>query len=106
MILPTILLALLLLASGTVKLRSAARAEVGLHLPSLLEILAGLALMSVGFVQTVSLPVIVGGVLLVLGSSLHLFLRLRRRRALRERTEGRRLETYIRYLSEQESDGP
>lgn len=102
-----LLAAALLLVSGLLKLRTAARAEIGVHLPSLGEVVAGVALPALALVGpgpgTGSLALGLA-FLLLLGSSVHLTLRLRRRSRLRERTEGRRLESYVRYLSDQPDD--
>ncbi len=108
MILALALGAALLLVSGLVKIRTAARAELGVHLPSLVEVVAGLALPAVGVVGTgpgAGLTALGAALVLLIASSLHLAARLRRRSRYLERTEGRRLESYVRYLSDQ-SDGP
>lgn len=105
-----LLSALLLLVSGLVKLRTGFRAELGLHLPSLVEVLAGLCLPVVAMGRTLSagvgLATLVVAFLILVWASVHLAARLRRRNRFRERTEGRRLETYLRYLSDQENSTP
>jgi len=108
--LPAFLAAGLLLASALVKLRAAARMEMGAHLPSVLEASVGLALpvlaLSGGLSARFGLAALLLALVLLLGSSLHLAARVRHRNDLRERTEGRRLETYVRYLSDQENGAP
>lgn len=106
------LTAVLLLVSGAVKLRAAARAKVGLHLFSLLEILAGallfLVMMAVPLAGEQGLAVATGATLLIVVSSVHLGSRLRHQRHLRDLTEGRRLESYVKYMSkvpEETGDG-
>ena len=102
----TVLLALtmlLLLVSGVVKLRTAERTKMGLHLFSLLEIFAGVAVavLMLGGPLTAGqgMAAVAGSVALVLGSSIHLGRRLKNSRRLRGLTEGRRLENYVKYLS-------
>lgn len=106
---PMVLMAVLLLASGLAKLRAAGRTELGVHLPSLMEVAAGLVL---GFLATAGdvaprtgLWMSVGGGLLVVGSSWHLWRRMAHRRHLRDLTEGRRLETFVRYFSASDREG-
>ena len=94
-----VLTAILLVLSGAFKLRSAARGEVGLHLPSVLELLAGVGLM----LRMTAPPVpveqgmgaAVGAVVLIVFSSVHLGRRLAHKRRLRGLTEGRRLENFV-----------
>ena len=104
-----LLMAGLLLVSGLVKLRAGERAQLGLHLPSVLEALAALCIGGLAVTGSVTpargLWATACAALLVVGSSLHLWRRLAARRELRERTEARRLETFVRYLSESDSDG-
>ncbi len=99
------LLIMLLLTSALVKLRTSSRAGLGLHLPSLLELLAALCVgvlsVSGSLVGGTGLWVVVGSVVLVVGSSVHLGRVLTRRHRLRELTEARRLETYVRYLTDE-----
>lgn len=98
-----VLSALLLLASGLVKVKAAARVEMGLPLLALLELLAGVGIFSVAFIQNFSarqgLFVVVGSVLLVLVSSVQVGVAIRRRQRLRSASEGARLANYVKYLS-------
>ncbi len=98
-----LVMAALLIASALVKLRAAERAGLGLHAPSLLELLAALGLIGVlvtgSMTPELGLRTAVIAGILVVGSSLHLGRRLRARRRIRDLTEGRRLEAFVRYLS-------
>ena len=97
------LTAVLLLVSGVVKLRAAARAEVGLHLFSLLEILFGVLLFPVTAAMPLTggqgLATVTGATALIVVSSFHLGARLKHQRRIRDLTEGRRLENYLKYFS-------
>lgn len=98
-----IVTAVLLLASGIVKLRAGERAGLGLSLLSLLEVLVGLLLVGASFASpltpTQGLGVVVASVVLVLFSSLRMWVRLRDLQRKRDLSEGSRLETYVAYLS-------
>jgi len=94
-----VLTAILLVLSGAFKLRAAARGGIGLHLLSVLELLAG-----VGLVVRMTAPPVpveqgmgaaVGAVVLIVASSVHLARRLAGKRRLRGLTEARRLESYV-----------
>jgi hypothetical protein len=94
-----VLTAILLVLSGAFKLRAAARGEVGLHLPSVLELLGG-----VGLLLRMTAPPVpveqgmaaaVGAVVLIVFSSVHLSRRLADKRRLRGLTEGRRLQNFV-----------
>ena len=104
------LMAAALIVSAAIKLRSAARAGLGTHTPSLFELLAGLAIPALAMVRV--LPpagmawALAGGGLLLVGSGLHLLRRLAHRHRLRESTEGRRLETYLRDRTDHENGAP
>jgi hypothetical protein len=95
----SVLTSLLLVLSGGFKLRAGARAGVGLHLLSLLELLAGAGLMmrvmGGGMTAEQGLGSAVGAVALIVVSSVHLGRRLGHKRRLRELTEGRRLENFV-----------
>lgn len=101
------LLAVLLVASALVKLRAGERAGLGLHLPSLLELLSavciGLLVVSGSMTPRIGLWAALVTGTLVVGSSIHLSRRLAHQRRIRELTEGRRLETFVRYLSDGDS---
>ena len=100
-----VLAALLLMASGALKLRAAARAELGVHLPSVVELVVAILLPVLamgGPTAETGMAALAGALAVLVASSLHLMARIRHRNRLRDRTEGRRLETYVRYLSDQE----
>ena len=94
-----VLTAILLVTSGAFKLRAAARSDIGLHLPSLLELLGAGGLMLRMTASPVpveqGMAAAVGAVVLIVGSSLHLGRRLAHKRRLRGLTEGRRLENFL-----------
>lgn len=98
-----VLASLLLLVSGLVKVKAAARVEMGLPVLALVEVVVGVGVFSVAFIQTLSarqgLFVLVGSVLLVVVSSLQVGAAIRRRHRLRTASEGARLANYMRYLS-------
>ena len=94
-----VLTALLLFLSGAFKLRAAARGQIGVHLPSVIELLGG-----VGLILRMTAPPVpveqgmaaaVGAVVLIVVSSVHLGRRFAHKRRLRELTEGRRLENFL-----------
>lgn len=91
--------AALLLASALVKLRSAARIGIGLHLFSILEFLMCLAVAAVamGGVATpgAGFAFVGGAVVLSVASSVHLGVRMAAERRRREDSQARRLETYV-----------
>jgi hypothetical protein len=99
------LLAAMLAVSGALKARSGARLGIGVLPGAMAELLLG-----VGFAATplfaVSLPVwaILFAVLLLLGSSIHYAVVLRRIRRRREESEAGRLAAYVRYLSSSSED--
>lgn len=102
-----LLLALLLLLSGVVKLRAGRRAHLGSHLPSLLELVVGavFGLLAVTGSVTPALGLwgSVGAGALLVASSVHLGRYLAAERRRRERTEGHRLEAYVRHLTDRDS---
>ncbi len=103
-----LLLAAILLASGGVKLRAAKRAHLGGHLPSMLELVfgAGFAYLAVrgAFSPGSGLwASLVAGVLVV-ASSVHLSRYLAEERARRQRSEGYRLEAFLRHQLGDEMD--
>jgi hypothetical protein len=104
------LAAVILLTSGAFELRAADRAGLGTPVPSLLVLAAALALGAVAVLgppgRAAGLLLLAGAFLLVVGSALHLTRRLRRQARFRRLTEGRRLETYLRYLSEPDDGTP
>lgn len=100
----TVLTGLLLVGSGLVKLRAAARADLGIPVLSLLEAAVGLVYFILPFAAPLLAPstgvwFVVGGVGLVLASSVSMALRLRARRHERDSSEGARLVTHVKYLS-------
>jgi len=94
-----VLTALLLVVSGVIKLRAGGRAEIGLHPLSLIELVAGVGLMVRVIAGSVTagqgMGAAVGAVVLIVVSSLHLGRRLAHKRRLRDLTEGRRLESFV-----------
>lgn len=98
-----VLAALLLLVSGVVKVKAAERVGMGLPILPLIELVAGLAIFGVSFTKTFTpgqgFAVVVAAVALVLGSSIHVGMGIRRRQRLRTRSEGTRLANYVQYLS-------
>jgi hypothetical protein len=94
--------AMLLLVSGLVKLRAVARVGLGIGILPLAEVLVGLALLALAIAGPPGAPVGLGAillaVLLLLGSSFQVGTSLGRLRRARERSEGARLMTYVRYL--------
>ena len=100
--------AVLLVGSSLLKLRAAERAKIGLHVPSMLELLAGLGIaawMVVGGPSVeVGFRLVLGAVVLVLVSSVHLGMKLSARQRERDGSEGARLFTYVKYLSQQSSE--
>jgi len=98
-----IVTAVLLLASGIVKLRAGERAGMGLSFLSLVEVLVGLLLVGVSISNPLTpsqgLGAVVASVVLVLFSSLRMWVRLRDLQRKRDLSEGSRLETYVAYLS-------
>lgn len=106
---PLLVAACSLVFSALLKLRAGDRAGLGLHLPSLAELLLGLAVgglaVAGGTPTGTAILVLAVAFLVLVASSVHLFVLLRRRDRRRERTEGRRLEAYVRYLSDHD-EGP
>src|SRR6056297_1305775 len=98
-----LLAAVLLLASGLVKMRAGRRAHLGGHLPSLLELVLGVGLgllvVSRGVTAAGGLGLSIAAALLAVGSSVHLGRGLSAQRAFRRRTEGHRLASYLRQAS-------
>ncbi len=98
--------ACLLLTSGLLTVRAAARVEMGLPILAVAELLAGLGIMGVAFSVELTagqgMLVSVGSVLLVLVASLQVGLEVRRRNRLRTASEGARLASYVKYLSRQD----
>jgi hypothetical protein len=101
------LLAAMLAVSGALKARSGARLGIGLVPGALIELMAGVAVAAVPLMGR-ALPVwlIVAAVSLVIASSAHYGLVLRRIRQRREASEGGRLAAYVKYLSRSDGDGP
>jgi len=101
--------ATLLVISGVVKLRAWARVSHGIHLVPLLEIVAGFLMGAAVVTGTpdpgVGLALTVGAVSLVVASSVVLGRQIRRVRRERERSEGARLVTWVKYLSQPPNGG-
>lgn len=101
--------AVLLVVSGAVKARSASRLGLGSPILALTELLVAVMLAAVavsGALGSVLGPwLAIGGVGLVLGSSVRHALAVRDQRRRREASEARRLESYLRVARAQESDG-
>lgn len=103
-----VLTALLLVLSGAFKLRAASRGGVGLHLLSVIELLGGVGLMLRMTAPPVpaeqGMAAAVGAVVLIVVSSVHLGRQLAHRRRLRDLTEGRRLENYLKIQASMPDD--
>lgn len=102
-----VLTAVLLVASGLVKLHAGDRAGLGVTVLPLVETVAGLALLGpVALGRRPSarggLAIVLCAVALVLVSSLLVGTAIARRRRSREDSEGARLVTYVKYLSRRE----
>lgn len=102
-----VLTAVLLLASGLVKLHAGDRAGLGVTVLPLVETVAGLALLAtlaLGRRPSAhgGLAIVVCALALVLASSLLVGGAIARKRRSREDSEGARLVTYVRYLSRQD----
>ena len=93
--------AALLLVSGAVKVRAAARVGLGVPVLALAEVLAGVGLfgiaLAVDFTGGQGLAILVGAVALILVSSLQVGAQVRRRQRLRAASEGARLATYVNF---------
>ncbi len=100
------------MASGGLKVRAGLRARVGVPLLSAVELLAGAGLTLVSFAAPPAVEVgfrlIVGAIVLLVGSSAVMAARLSRKRRELEDSEGSRLVTYVKYLSRESEigDGP
>jgi len=110
-VLPLLVLAsLLLLVSGLVKMKAAARVDLGLPLLALVELLAGVAIIGVAFMQSFTarqgLAVVVGAVVLVVVSSVQVGLAIQRRHRRLADSEGARLANYVRYRSRLDPPAP
>ncbi len=99
--------AVLLVGSSLLKLRAAERAKLGIHFPSVLELLAGLgigaSMLGGGPNVDVGFRLVLGAVALVLVSSVNMGMKLSARRRESDESEGGRLFTYVKYLSHQSS---
>lgn len=95
--------AFLLLASGLVKIKAAARVGMGVPVLALAELAAGLGVFGAVLLADLTagqgLFVLVGSVALVLVSSLQVGMEVRRRQRLRSASEGARLASRLKYLS-------
>ena len=100
----------LLLASGLVKIKTAARVGMGVPVLAVAELVAGLAIFSVVFIRSFTavqgLVILVGSVLLVVVSSVQVGMEVRRRRRLRVASEGARLASRLKYLSRLDPPAP
>jgi hypothetical protein len=110
MVLLLVLTAVLVLASGLVKLHAGERAGLGVTLLPLLETVAGLVLlapMTLGWRPGArgGLAIVVCAVAFVLASSLLVGLAIARKRKSRDDSEGARLVTFVKYLSRRDPPG-
>jgi hypothetical protein len=98
-----VLAALLLLASGLLKLRAAERVGLGIAVLPLVEVVAALGLLGVSFLRPLDpvagLIAVVAALALLVVSSLQVGMAMGRRRRSRELSEGARLRTYVQYLT-------
>ncbi len=105
-----VIASLLLVASGLVKVRAAARVELGVPVLPLVELVAGVGLFSVVFVKSFTanqgLLILLGSVVLILVSSVQVGMEVRRRQRLRTASEGARLANRLRHLSRQDPPAP
>ncbi len=101
--------ATLLLISGVVKLHAWGRLGRGVHLVPLVEIVAGFlmgaAVVTGAPAPGVGLALTVGAVSLVIASSVIVGRQIRRLQRERERSEGARLLTWVKYLSQPPDGG-
>lgn len=101
---------LLLLASGLLKIKAGSRVGMGVPIPALAELLAGLAVLGVAFAgaptAVLGLLILVGSVVLVVSSSVLVGVEVRRRQRLRAASEGARLATHMKYLSRLDPPAP
>jgi hypothetical protein len=97
--------ALLLIASGGIKLRVGARTGLGVPPLSLVELLAGVGIAASALTGDPTVEsgfrLVLGGVALVLVSSVHMGMKFAARRRERDDSEGLRLFKYVKYLSPQ-----
>lgn len=97
-----LLSATLLAASGLMKLKAAARVGMGLPVPVLVELLGAVGIFGLMLATKLTrgqgLAVVVGTVALVVASSLHVGLEVRRRQRIRAASEGARLAVYLKPL--------
>ena len=105
-----VLASLLLLASGLIKIKTASRVGMGVPVLALAELLAGLAIFGVVFIEDFTavqgLVILVGSVLLVVVSSVQVGMEVRRRQRLRAASEGARLASRLKYLSRLDPPAP
>jgi hypothetical protein len=104
-----VIASLLLLVSGLVKVKAAARVEMGVPVLAAAELVAGVGIFSVVFIKeftaTQGLVIVVGSVVLIVVSSLQVGSEVRRRHRIRVASEGTRLANYVKYLSRLEPSG-
>lgn len=95
--------AILQLASGLLKVRTAARVEMGVPILAVAELVAGVGIFIVLFIERLTavhgLLIVVGSVVLVLVSSVQVGAEVRRRQRIRTASEGARLANYVKYLA-------
>lgn len=98
-----VVMSMLLVASGLVKVKAAARVEMGVPIPALLELLVGVGIFSVAFIKEFTavqgLLILVGSVALIVVSSVLVGAEVRRRHRIRTASEGARLASYVKYLA-------
>jgi hypothetical protein len=93
----------LLIVSALVKLKAAERVGLGIAILPLLELFAALGLGAMAFLGSLTprsgLSLVVGGVVLMVVSSVQVGGAVRRRGRQRTLSEGARLRTFVQYLS-------
>jgi hypothetical protein len=91
----------LLLASGLLKVRAAARVEMGVPILALAELLAAVGIFGVAFVVKLTagqgMFILVGSVALIVVSSVQVGMEVRRRQRIRSASEGARLASYVKH---------
>ena len=98
-----VIASLLLLASGLLTVKAAARVGMGLPILALAELLAGVGIFGAAFLKDLTagqgMLVLVGSVVLIVVTSLQVGMEVRRRQRIRTASEGARLTNHLKYLS-------